>query len=97
MPDTGEQGPARATLRLAKRFDYRAHVEFRRSAESFAPGQRVTVDFADTTYIDSAALGMLLLLGERLGDARLVHIVNATGQPREILELANLHLVFDLS
>jgi len=61
---------------------------------SRVPGTEVVVDFTSTTYIDSAALGMLLLLRDRVGDARQIRLANCKGQPDQVLRIANFHKLF---
>jgi HptB-dependent secretion and biofilm anti anti-sigma factor len=81
-------------ISIAGRFDFSCHPEFRASFASLTPGSDVVIDFAATTYIDSAALGMLLLLRDRVGDARRVRLTNCKGQPDQVLRIANFHKLF---
>ncbi len=81
-------------IAIAGRFDFSCHPEFRAAFAGLGPGKEVVVDFASTTYIDSAALGMLLLLRDRVGDARQVRLVNCKGQPDQVLRIANFHKLF---
>ena len=65
-----------ATLTLAGRFDFSIHRDFRRHYEEIlgTPGIRhLDVNLARVEYIDSSALGMLLLLREKAGGRR-IHI-----------------------
>jgi anti-anti-sigma factor len=83
------------TLRIAirGRFDFSAHQEFRRSYENAAEVSDYVVDLGGTEYVDSSALGMLLLLRERAGD-KSVRIVNCSAGVRRILEIANFQKLF---
>ena len=81
-------------IEISGRFDFSCHPEFRATFASLASGSEVLVDFAATTYIDSAALGMLLLLRDRVGDARHIRLVNCKGQPDQVLRIANFHKLF---
>ena len=59
----------KATLRLKGRFQFDSHREFRSAYEPYIadPAMRVVVvDFSGVDYLDSSALGMLLLLREKL-------------------------------
>jgi anti-anti-sigma factor len=63
----------RATLSLSGRFDFSAHGEFRRHYEEVmkqAGVKGLDVDLGGVDYIDSSALGMLLLLKESADRAR---------------------------
>lgn len=56
-----------------------------------------TVDLSNTTYLDSAALGMLLLLRDHVdGDASRVRLRYPSVYVKEILELANFNHVFTI-
>lgn len=95
MSVTSNQSPEGTyVISIAGRFDFSCHPEFRSAFAGLGPGKDVTVDFSATTYIDSAALGMLLLLRDRVGDARHVHLVNCKGQPDQVLRIANFHKLF---
>jgi anti-anti-sigma factor len=76
------------------RFDFNCHQEFRRAYES-ATGTFVeyVVDLKATEYIDSAALGMLLVLRESVGAAK-VRIANSRPAVRKILQIANFDSLF---
>ncbi|MFI5617799.1 ATP-binding protein [Streptomyces sp. NPDC051567] len=82
------------------RFDFSTHQEFRESYEKFHGQQpeTVVVDLAESTYIDSAALGMLLLLRDHMGgDASRISIVNSGPDTRKLLAIANFDKLFDIS
>jgi HptB-dependent secretion and biofilm anti anti-sigma factor len=81
-------------ISISGRFDFSCHPEFRAAFASLAIGNDVIVDLSATTYIDSAALGMLLLLRDRVGDARHVRLTNCKGQPDQVLRIANFHKLF---
>jgi HptB-dependent secretion and biofilm anti anti-sigma factor len=54
------------TLELKGRFDFQAHQVFRRAVDDLIKtgNTKLTVDLADVNFIDSSALGMLLLARE---------------------------------
>ena len=87
-----EQGAC--VISIAGRFDFSSHPEFRGAFSALTPGIEVIVDFDATTYIDSAALGMLLLLRDRVGDARHIRLTRCKGQPDQVLRIANFHKLF---
>ena len=55
----------------------------------------VTLDLARVEFIDSGAIGMLLLLREQLGAA--VILRGATGQPAQLLANARMGELFELA
>lgn len=78
------------------RFDFSAHKEFRDSYESIATEVgNYTVDMQNATYLDSSALGMLLLLRDFAGgDNAKVEIVNCNPDVRKILSISNFEQLF---
>lgn len=90
--------PDRAELCIAVegRFDFSVHQEFRQAYEVVSPAPaRYTVNLLKTTYLDSSALGMLLLLRDHAGgDAADVSIVNCNSDVRKILSISNFDQLF---
>jgi len=86
------------TINIEGRFDFSQHQVFRSTIEG--NGERVrtfVVDLGRSEYMDSAALGMLLLLLDKAGGNReRVKIVNANKDVRKILEIANFDKLFTL-
>ncbi|NIP95346.1 MAG: STAS domain-containing protein, partial [Akkermansiaceae bacterium] len=62
------------------------------------PGKtRVVIDMAEVEYMDSAALGMLLLLREcHGGEEARIRIINCKEGPKKILAISNFHRLFDI-
>lgn len=90
----------RATLSLSGRFDFSIHRDFRRNYEDIlgTPGVReLDVDLANVNYIDSSALGMLLLLREKAGAQNIqLKLAHAQGSVRQVLEVANFGRLFEI-
>ncbi len=100
MPIRSEVSPdgRGVTIAVEGRFDFSAHRDFRETYESLddAPVQ-FTVDMRDATYLDSSALGMLLLLRDHAGgDAAEVRIVNCNPDVRKILTISNFEQLFEI-
>ncbi|MNJ01264.1 hypothetical protein D3C73_1608430 [compost metagenome] len=58
----------------------------------------MVVDLKDATYLDSSALGMLLLLRDHAGgDESDVRLVNSSTDVRKILAISNFDKLFDIS
>ncbi|MBF1164547.1 STAS domain-containing protein [Dechloromonas agitata] len=92
---------ATATLRLKGRFQFDSHREFRTAYEPYIadPAVRtVVLDFSGVDYLDSAALGMLLLLREKLGNVRKeVELTGTHGMVKQVLEIANFARLFRIA
>lgn len=86
----------RGSIRIqpGRRFDFSCHGKFREASAQVGPGSEVVIDLGETTYMDSAALGMLIVLGEKVGGTKRVRLANASGQPRDVLKLANFQNLF---
>jgi HptB-dependent secretion and biofilm anti anti-sigma factor len=91
----------KAKLSLQGRFDFSAHRDFRQGYEGLLKQPGVTsleIDLRDINYIDSSALGMLLVLKETVAKSRQqLTIANCTGSIRKVLEVANFDKLFTLS
>jgi len=85
------------TISVKGRFDYAKHQEFRESYgdKELSP---VIVDLKEATYLDSSALGMLLLLRDHAGgDDSDIRVVNCSLDVRNILAISNFDKLFDIS
>ncbi|OIQ74036.1 putative anti-sigma factor antagonist [mine drainage metagenome] len=90
-----------AVIAPGTRFDFSTHREFRNAYETAmaTPGVRaIHVDLKDVAYLDSSALGMLLLLKEKAEvHGQSVALVNSHGTVRDILDVANFNKLFSIS
>ena len=85
------------TINVSGRFDFSAHQQFRRAhEENAAPGRRFVVNLKGAEYMDSSALGMLLVLREQVGGEsnRSVRITNCRDELRTIFSIANFDKLF---
>jgi anti-anti-sigma factor len=91
----------RAVVRLQGRFDFSAHRSFRDSCGGLLESGEVhelDLDMGGVEYIDSAALGMLLLLKERADAAcKPVALYNCKGAVRQVLDIANFSKIFSIA
>ncbi len=94
VSDSGDQ----VTISVAGKFDFQLYDEFRASyADTAGSGVRYVVDLADTEYLDSSALGMLLLLREHAGgEASDIEISQASPEVKKILDVANFGKLFKI-
>lgn len=87
------------TIAIQGRFDFGAHQAFRDAYERVdgAP-RRYQVDLQGTTYLDSSALGMLLLLRDHAGgDHAQIRLLNCNGDVRKILAISNFEQLFQIA
>lgn len=87
------------TLRLPSRFDYSFHRQF---GELYAPlidiltCKEIVLDFTQVEYLDSSALGMMVLLQKKFStNSRKIRIKGARGATDEILKMANMQKIFE--
>lgn len=81
-------------IELAGRFDFSCRADFRAVYTAQRAGTRFIVDMSRVDYVDSAALGMLLLLRDHANGAANVVIAGCKGQPAQVLKIANFHKIF---
>lgn len=84
------------TIVINGKFDFTVHNGFRASYQNANPSLNVKIDLKNAEYMDSAALGMLLLLDEHFADKK-IKIINAGQYVKEVLEVAQFHKRFDIS
>ena len=84
------------TIYIQGRFDFSSHQEFRNAYEKLShPPARYRVDLQGTSYLDSSALGMLLLLRDHAGGERAdIEIVNCSNDVKKILLISNFEQLF---
>lgn len=83
-------------IRVDGRFDYRANREFRTAMETGKPS-RYVLDLTGADYMDSSALGMMLILRDSVGgDGRRIKITGANASVRKILDVARFGDIFDI-
>ena len=92
---------SKATLRLKGRLPFDSHRAFRSAYEPYLeePAARVVVvDFSGVDYLDSSALGMLLLLREKLAAVRKeAELTGVTGAVKQVFDIANFARLFRIS
>lgn len=89
----------RAVLSVSGRFVFAIHGEFRKCAQEVLDQpqiEHIEINLQDAEYLDSAALGMLLLLRERAMKARKqpIRITGSSGRVRGVLDMCNFDQMF---
>ncbi len=84
------------TIKIEGRFDFSTHQSFRNAYEQEDRRvKRFVVDLSETTYLDSSALGMLLLLRDYAGgDGASIRLENCNSDVRRILTISNFEQLF---
>ena len=89
-----------AVIAINGRFDFSVHAEFRSAYEQLlkdGASPSITIDLAGAGYVDSSALGMLLILRDRLGcDRARQQIINCPDSVMDIFRVANFDQLFDI-
>ena len=91
---------ASATILVKGRFDFSSHKDFRGAAKMAIEGKgikEIQIDLSGVDYVDSAALGMLLLTRE---NAKAVNITVCLLKPsaivQQVLDVANFQKLFEI-
>ena len=83
------------TMAIDGRFDFNIHSEFRNSYRDLPATTRFDIDLAKATFMDSSAMGMLLLLREHVGEkTNSIRLLNCGPEVRKILSISNLDKMF---
>ncbi|VAX30456.1 hypothetical protein MNBD_NITROSPIRAE01-717 [hydrothermal vent metagenome] len=90
----------RLRLMMSGRFDFNSNRNFRKAYEDgmerYATGP-IELDFNGVDYMDSSALGMLLLFKERAEELdRSISLVNCQESVLEILDVVNFGKLFSI-
>lgn len=86
-------------LTLSGNFTFSDNAKFRGILATLRDAQAssLTLDMAQLEFIDSAALGMLLLLHDEASRSGFsVHMENVTGQIKKMLQLSNFDEIFSI-
>lgn len=98
MPITYEHDKGTLTIKLAGRLDFAKHQSFCDAYSSQAPDSvhHYILDMRDLTYLDSSALGMLLLLKDFASKSAKISMINCSKDVGKIFEIANFQQLFEI-
>lgn len=88
------------TIKVSGRFDFAVQNEFRDCYYNTGPGEKndFIVDMSSANYMDSSALGMLLMMREYLGgNSADISIINCSPDIKNILTVANFQSLFKMT
>jgi anti-anti-sigma factor len=87
-------------LKLNGRFDFHSHRDFRTAYEKALDSPRsktIEVNFEGVDYLDSSALGMLLLFREKADASRKqIMLAGLKGTVKQVLDVANFGKLFTI-
>lgn len=89
----------KAKIALSGHFTFEGHRIFKDATSQVQDDKtinEVDLDFSSVDYMDSAALGMLLLLNERM-TGRKVRLTNCKGTVKAVLDVANFSKIFTIA
>lgn len=94
------QEGSKAVLMLSGRFDFNSHRDFRSAYESaMGPDEarEIALDLGGVEYLDSSALGMLLVLRDKVAAAnKSIVLTNVQGAVKQVLDIANFGKLFQI-
>lgn len=91
--------PQAACLQLQGRFDFSAHHAFRDACNKAleSASKEILIDLSGVAYVDSAALGLLLLMRDKCAVSnRPLALVRPGSDVYKILGIANFPRLFDI-
>lgn len=98
-PEVAENGKT-ITIKVSGRFDFAVQNEFRDCYYDAGPEGNIkfVIDMGSANYMDSSALGMLLMMREYLGgNSADISIVNCSPDIKNILTVANFQSLFSMN
>lgn len=89
-----------ARITMLGRFDFEVHRDFKNAYMTLLDKpavHEIEVEMSKVDYLDSAALGMLMLLHDRAREAqKMVVLLNASGVASQVMEVANFSNIFTI-
>lgn len=86
-------------IKIGGRFDFSVHKQFRDATSQVLGNiKKIEVDLSATPYLDSSALGMLLILRDKMAENKeAVVLKGAAADVKKILQIANFDKLFTIS
>jgi len=94
-----DSGQRSLKISIDGRFDFSQHTAFRSAYEKARPDVKCyEIDLSEASYIDSSALGMLLLLRDHAGGQSAdISISHCNDDIKKILTVSNFEQLFSIS
>ncbi len=85
-------------IQISDKFEFSSQKQFREAYQSYDSGCRFIVDMGNVDYMDSSALGMLLMLRDHAGGNRDNLVLRAVSPTlQKVLSIANFERMFTFS
>jgi anti-anti-sigma factor len=85
-------------VKLPERFDFGGHQDFNKQCEMILDDKTVksvVIDFSRVQYVDSSALGMLVLFHRKATAAGVATCIRgAHGAAKDVLDIANMQKLY---
>ena len=89
-----------ARILMSGRFDFQVHREFKDAYTALLTNggvREIEVEMSKVDYLDSSALGMLILLNERAKEAKKsIVLLNPSAVVAQVLDVANFSKIFNI-
>ena len=89
-----------ARITMSGRFDFKLHREFKDTYTPLmdnAAIREIEIELSAVDYLDSSALGMLMLLNERATALnKSITLLNTSSMVSQVLQVANFDKIFNL-
>lgn len=88
-----------ARLSLIGHFTFDSRLKFKSATNSVVDNPaliQLDIDLSAVDYMDSAGLGMLLLLKERMGERRTIRLLNPKGAVASVLDITHFEKIFTI-
>jgi anti-anti-sigma factor len=86
------------TINVGENFDFAHHKEFRESYRHEPVNSNFIIEMSQAKYLDSSALGMLLMLRKYAGgDTASITLQSVPDEVKQVLEIANFHKLFKIN
>lgn len=89
-----------AVVLISGRFDFSTHEEVRRCFDNALKESTkdIHLDLGKVDYLDSSALGLLLVLRDKAKHAnRQIVLINVQGLVKQVLDIANFKKLFNIA
>ncbi len=98
MPVVSRVEGDKVIITLSVSFKFSDHEAFRKAALGHPPGTKFEIDFGDIEQIDSASIGMLLLLRTAAGEAESdISLTNCRPNVLKLFRMCKFGDIFHLS
>ena len=95
---SSNDGGNTVSIKIDGRFDFNAHHDFRNIYRNEKSDAAYNIDMSSTDYIDSSALGMLLLLREHAGnESAKITIAGCSEDIKKIFSISNFEKLFTIT